>query len=238
MKDENGINDPILEQAIGSLPDRLKELMNGRSIRLYAKKVGVSEGTVRGYLRGTPPKLLELIKIAREANTNLEWLCTGEGPKHPGETPGQAVMHSFAEFNEEYALIDGYHTQVSTGHGTSWDDQPVQRRLAFRHKWLRFRNLRPETLKVLFAKGDSMEPTIHSGDSILVDTSVHQLTDGAIFVLSLGGDLYAKRLQKRVDGGIEVISDNREYSNQVVAASELDQLHIIGKVVWIGKDVK
>lgn len=235
---ENRISDPILENAIGSLSERLRELIGDRSIRLYAKEVGVSEGTVRGYLRGTPPKLLELVKIAKLDGVSLEWLATGEGPKHAVNPAIQQVSIESEDFCEEYALIDGYHTQVSTGHGAAWDEQPVQRRLAFRSKWLRFRDLQPESLKVLFAKGDSMEPTIHSGDSILVDTSVHQLTDGSIFVLSLGGDLYAKRLQKRFDGGIEIISDNKEYTNQVVPAAELEQLHIIGKVVWIGKDVK
>lgn len=82
-----------------------------------------------------------------------------------------------------------------------------------------------------------MEPTIHNGDSILVDTSKTALVDGSIFVLRLGDDLYAKRLQKRFDGGVEIISDNKEYSTQVVPREMLESLAIIGKVIWVGKDI-
>ena len=82
-----------------------------------------------------------------------------------------------------------------------------------------------------------MEPAIHSGDSLLVDISKTTLEDGCIFVLRLGDDLYAKRLQKLFDGGIEILSDNKEYKSQIVSAGELPMLQIIGKVVWMGKNL-
>jgi len=53
----------------------------------------------------------------------------------------------------------------------------------------------------------------------------------------LGEELYAKRIQKRWDGAIELLSDNKEYKEQVIPASELERLALIGQVVWIGKDV-
>lgn len=238
QKKESALSIP--DAGMESFDSRLKELIGKDSLRSFALSIDASEGGVRKWFtQGTKPSFDKMVRIARLYGVNLEWLCTGEGPKLASSSKASNQLSVECEdLCEEYSLIDGYHTEVSTGHGSAWDEQPVQRRLAFRKKWLRFRNLNPEHLKVLFAKGDSMEPTIHSGDSILVDTSIHQLSDGSIFVLSLGGDLYAKRLQKRVDGGIEVISDNREYSNQVVPANELDQLQIIGKVVWIGKDLK
>lgn len=228
------------EDGIESFGLRLKELIGDDSLRSFAMAIDASEGGVRKWFtQATKPSFDKMVRIARRYNVNLEWLCTGEGQKYVDIARiADQVSIECEEFCEEYALIDGYHTEVSTGHGTTWAEQPVQRRLAFRKRWLSYRNLQANNLRVVFAKGDSMEPTIHSGDSILVDTSVHHLSDGSIFVLSLGGDLYAKRLQKRIDGGIEVISDNKEYTNQVVPIGELEQLQIIGKVVWIGKDIK
>ena len=82
-----------------------------------------------------------------------------------------------------------------------------------------------------------MEPTIHSGNTLLVDLSDKLLSDGSIYVLRVGDNLFAKRLQQRFDGTVELISDNKEYKDQVVKPDELDQLQIIGKVVWIGKDL-
>ena len=55
--------------------------------------------------------------------------------------------------------------------------------------------------------------------------------------MRLGEELYAKRLQQYLDGSVRLISDNKEYVEQVVKPNELEQLEIIGKVVWIGKDL-
>ena len=141
-----------------------------------------------------------------------------------------------AEFNEEYILTPDNHVS-SPGHNPLNDNAPIKRQLAFRRQWINHRNLNPSSLTVVFAKGDSMEPTIHSGNTLLVDISDTNLTDGSIFVLRVGENLFAKRLQQRFDGTIELLSDNKEYPAQLVKPDELEQLAIIGKVVWIGKDL-
>lgn len=240
MSDDN--NQVVFpSDGIATFPLRLKELIGDESLRTFAHMVGISEGGLRKYLPpGTSkPTFDKVVVIARYKNVNLEWLATGEGPKYPGDQPlDTAVAVSKDDFDEEYALVDGYHVTVSTGHGAfNGDDTPVMRRLAFRRKWLKYRSFKPEQLKVVFAKGDSMEPTINSGDSLLINLASARPIDGEIFVVRLGDDLYAKRIQKRWDGAIELLSDNKEYKEQVIPASELDRLAIIGQVVWIGKDV-
>mgnify|MGYP002139121465 CR=1 FL=1 len=220
-----------------TLSDRLDELRGSLSYKAFAELVGMSESGMRKYFPpfNSLPTIDKALRIARTCNVNLEWLATGQGPKHPDGVAEQTVRPD--EFDEEYALIDGYHVTVSTGHGAFNDDHEVKRKLAFRRKWLKFRQLNPDNLAVVFAKGDSMEPTIHSGDSILVDLSRNQIQDGGLFVLRLGDELYAKRLQKRVDGGVNIISDNKAgYETLSVLPNELESLSIIGKVVWLGHD--
>ncbi|WP_421326447.1 LexA family transcriptional regulator [Aeromonas veronii] len=227
----------FLTAGMDTLSDRLDELRGSLSYKAFAELVGMSESGMRKYFPpfNSLPTIDKALRIARTFNVNLEWLATGQGPKHPDGTAEQRVQRE--EFDEEYALIDGYHVTVSTGHGAFNDDHEVKRKLAFRRKWLTFRKLNPDNLVVVFAKGDSMEPTIHSGDSILVDISKNQIEDGSIFVLRLGEELYAKRLQKNFDGGITIISDNRDdYPLQVVPANQLENLAVIGKVVWAGHD--
>lgn len=237
-KKESALSFP--SAGIESFGERLKELMGDESLRAFANAIDTSEGGVRKWFtQSTMPSFDKMVRIARRYNVNLEWLCTGEGPKFPGETAAfESAICKTEEFSEEYALIDGYHTQVSTGHGAQWDNERVRRKLAFRSKWLRYRGLQPENLRVVFAKGDSMEPTIHSGDSILVDITDANLSDGSIFVLRIGDDLFAKRVQVHIDGSITIISDNKEYREQRIPVTELGLLSVIGKVVWIGKDVK
>ncbi|RWT79250.1 LexA family transcriptional regulator [Aeromonas caviae] len=223
--------------------ERLAQLLQGQSARSFAAKAGMADTTLRQYLYGrSEPNMSQLIKIAATAGVSIDWLATGEGAMHP-RAPGAVAEHApryddqDAAFLEEYALIDGYHISVSAGHGAFNDDHEVKRKLAFRRKWLSFRRLNPDHLAVVFAKGDSMEPTIHSGDSILIDLSQNQIQDGGLFVLRLSDELYAKRLQKRVDGGVNIISDNKAgYETLSVLPNELESLSIIGKVVWLGHD--
>jgi phage repressor protein C with HTH and peptisase S24 domain len=245
--DQIGNADPILRMGIGSFADRLREVMGTDSARGFSDKIGVSEGSMRAFLKGRIPRADDALAITRATGVTLDWLIAGDGPKHAGEPykeKNHLVLnnssHDYilsAQFNEEFALISGYHIQVSAGSGSAWNGEQVKRHLAFRRKWLKYRGLDPERLAVVFAKGDSMQPTINNGDSILVDTSKNQVVDGSIFVLRLGDDLYAKRLQKNIDGGITVISDNRtEYPIQVVHPDQMDSLAVIGKVVWVGHD--
>jgi phage repressor protein C with HTH and peptisase S24 domain len=239
--DEKGVLDPLLDRRNGSLATRVEGAIKPDSIRAFASKVDVSEGTLRRILKGEDPKLSVIEKIATEAKVNFNWLVKGVSgdistANEADNSYGCAIV-DVAEFNEEYVLIPGYHVSVSTGHGALNSDSEVKRQLAFRTKWLRFRKLNAKDLAVVFAHGDSMEPTINNGNTILVNIEDKQLKDGSIFVLRFGEELYAKRLQKRFDGSVCLISDNKEYDEQIVKENELEQLAIIGKVVWIGKDL-
>lgn len=239
------------------MSERMNLILQGISVREFAYKVGLSEGTLRTFKNGRVPRADDLLAIARCRGVDPLWLLTGEGdtPELLDDAGVQVVadcLQALQEpnavysmpprltdiaFLEEYALIDGYHVQVGAGTGQLVADEQVTRRLAFRRKWLRYRNLQPDELVVVFAKGDSMEPTIHNHDSILVDTSHTHIVDGSIFVIRLGDELYAKRLQKLPDGGVHIISDNQSYKMLKVQASEMPTLQVIGKVVWIGHDV-
>lgn len=171
---------------------------------------------------------------------NANWLLTGDGSMHIGEVQKESNIVEaveVVEFNEDFALIPNYHVSVSAGYGSLNNDDPSKHHLAFRRSWLRSRNLNPKDLVVVFASGDSMEPTINNGNTILVDMSDTLLKDGSIYVLRFGEHLYAKRLQQRFDGSVCLKSDNKEYDDQIVRKDELEQLAIIGKVVWIGKDL-
>jgi phage repressor protein C with HTH and peptisase S24 domain len=233
--------DPTSGAEVGGRSDRIAEAIGSISIREFAMNIGVSEGTLRNLIKGGEPKLDTALRIADAAGVNLLWLASGRGPKFSTlmeESPnGSEVVVHRDSFHEEYYLIDGFDITVSTGHGAVAEDSLVKRRLSFRKNWIDYRGLKPNKLKVVYAKGDSMEPTINSGDGLLVDISKTVLEDGSIFVLRLGDDLYAKRLQQRFDGGVEIISDNKEYKSQIVPANELNMLQIIGRVVWVGKNI-
>jgi phage repressor protein C with HTH and peptisase S24 domain len=234
MKNENDVSFPAIGKE--TFAERLEMAIGTTSVRAFASAIDLSEGALRKYLKGQSlPQIDKALLMARQANVSLDWLISGDGNQHTASASPVIVVNN--EFEEEYSLVPGYHVSVSTGHGKIIDSEPIKRHLAFRRKWLKFRGFEASKLVVVFASGDSMEPTIHNNNTLLVNTSDTKLTDGSIFVLRFGDELYAKRLQKRFDGDIRLISDNKEYEDQIVKADEIDKLHIIGKVVWIGKDL-
>ena len=64
-------------------------------------------------------------------------------------------------------------------------------------------------LAATFARGDSMEPTLFSGDTIICDNLGYDGTDG-IYIIHYKGMGFVKRLKKMKDG-ISIISDNPIY---------------------------
>jgi len=76
--------------------------------------------------------------------------------------------------------------------------------------------------------GDSMEPTLNSNNIIFVDKSVKSGFRDGIYAFTTNHGLFVKRIQKRVDGKLDIISDNKDYPVQVMKS---DELQVLGKVV-------
>ena len=89
----------------------------------------------------------------------------------------------------------------------------------------------PSNLRVVNGHGDSMLPTIHPGDKILVDEGVKDLYDG-IYVLQSYDSVFIKRVSKNLKGKLLISSDNPN----VKLSEELDgseELKVIGRVVYV-----
>jgi len=85
-----------------------------------------------------------------------------------------------------------------------------------------------KNIEALNVSGDSMEPTFSYGDMIFINRSKVDIGRGGIFTINTEAGLFIKRLQKRLDGKIDVISDNKEYERQTLQANELN---VVGRVV-------
>ena len=76
--------------------------------------------------------------------------------------------------------------------------------------------------------GDSKESTLNSDNIIFIDkTNKDALRDG-IYAFTTTHGLFVKRIQRRVDGKLDIISDNKDYPSQVLNKNDLE---ILGKVL-------
>ncbi len=85
-----------------------------------------------------------------------------------------------------------------------------------------------KNIEAINVSGDSMEPTFSYNDIVFINREKKDLGRGGIFTLRTEAGLFIKRIQKRIDGKIDIISDNEVYSTQTLDPSEIE---VIGRVV-------
>ena len=175
--------------------------------------------------RGVPKKLREeeRKKLARYFGVSEALL--GGPPDAKARSPGLVPV--------KRTLV-----RASAGAGALNGEEREGPYFAFDERWLRA--LTPSAsskLSVIRVEGDSMAPTLDSGDDILVDLgdSVERLRDG-IYVLRAEDALVVKRLALHPAGRrVTVQSDNPAYPDW--PDCDLDSIHCIGRVVWAGRKI-
>lgn len=221
--------DSEIEKYAKGLSERIRACAsavgNGEEL---SRRTGIPRSTLESYLTGdSEPKVSRLVAIAQAAQANIGWLATGEGEMVPTGALGGAQ-------DDSYAYIPLYDARVSQGHGAWNEGVKVLTMLAFTKYSLRRKGLNPAELAAVRVDGDSNEPILSDGDTVMVDLSRNVLQGEAFYVIRIDDLLYAKRLQREFDGSILVISANPAYKMITVPQDRLDSLQIIGRVVWAG----
>ena len=97
---------------------------------------------------------------------------------------------------EDGHSVDVMELHTAAGAGTVVDFERVKDRIRFRRSWLRKHGLVAHQCKVLGVKGESMEPTLTDGCSILIDLNRRSRRVGRIFVVRTEDGLIVKRAGK------------------------------------------
>lgn len=137
-----------------------------------------------------------------------------------------------------YAFATHAHGVVlSAGNGSvAWEHEEIDNSHAFRRDWLQKRGLNINNCRIVDVEGDSMAPYLNDGDVVLVDLSDTTIKSGDVYAIAVDGELRVKRLFRKYDGSIEIRSDNTSslYLSETVTADSVEQLHVVGRVVWRG----
>lgn len=142
---------------------------------------------------------------------------------------------------DEFAFIDQYDAKAAAGSGYDNTHVVLRNTLAFKRDWLRIKGVKPKNLKVIYADGNSMWPTITDHDVLLVDESRIEPADGHIFVIeSQDRGTIVKRLVKSDFDGWIIRSDNPDkinFPDEVLPDGEIYEHRILGRVIWRGGDL-
>ncbi|WP_246038608.1 S24 family peptidase [Chitiniphilus eburneus] len=172
------------------------------------------------------------------------WLEQGTGPRTDAEAgaasppsirPVQVWENEEELAEEQYVFIPRLDVRASCGDGKlMWEIDLMGQRNAFRKAWADRLEISPEHSATLVAEGDSMEPRICDGDSLVVDYRKSDIRDGKVYALIWQGEFYIKRLLKEAGGGVVLHSDNEaKYPARRIPAEHLDELQIIGRIVAV-----
>ena len=109
---------------------------------------------------------------------------------------------------------------------------------AFRDSFMAREGLHADKCVLMRVIGDSMEPLIREGDTILVDQSQagRELKDNQIHLVGLDEALMVKRLIK-IPKGWRLHSDNKDKSPVDLIGEDMESLRVYGRVRWFGRVV-
>ena len=102
------------------------------------------------------------------------------------------------ENNPDYPTIKKVKLRVSAGiTGFTIDSyEPDTTLQAFKAEWFTKNGFVPSKMLALIVSGESMEPTLHDGDTVVINTADTTLKDGEVFVFNLDGEVVIKRAVK------------------------------------------
>ena len=199
----------------------------GENFASLSRLIRRNPAYIQQYLRkGTPKQLRE-----SERRTLAKYFQIPESML--GGLPDDLV----AEYGELVPVMR-VAVRASAGPGAVPDRESTRPYFAFEPRWLKSLTDSPAPkLSVIRVEGDSMAPTLNTGDDILVDLAdgPDRLRDG-IYVLRVDGALLVKRLAIHPVGRrVTVQSDNPAYGD--LPDCGLDEIECIGRVIWAGRKI-
>lgn len=204
---------------------RLKELRNksGLTQVKFAEKFGISYGTIAMWETGKrEPDNDTVIRLAKFFNVTTDYLLGRSDYPYPRPS-NEIPVGDFVKLPVVGAIragFDGILLEEYTG-----EEVEVPKGILNKYEC--------SELFALHVKGNSMYPKIEEGDIILAH-KVASVDSGTIAVIMYNGDeaTVKKVHYKQGEDWLELIPINPEYTTKRIEGAELEQCHILGKVIY------
>lgn len=226
------------------LAERLKLVRDslGKSQKDMALLINSSLSALQSYESGRQFPGGKVFEALARMGFDSNWLLTGEGEMKRGEVVyplGESLKNGLIindDSDDGFVQVPRYKVNASAGGGAVIHSEQIVDYLSFKSDWIRNSlGVSVQDLALINVKGDSMEPSLSNEDLILVDMRTRSVEDNAVYVLQFNGTLLVKRLQRRFDGSVVIMSDNPRYTSETLTGEAVELLKVIGRVVWCGR---
>lgn len=160
----------------------------------------------------------ELLDFCAIKSISINWLLYGQSPE------------SLVEATNKFFMVKYFSSiNASAGGGADTEQEDMQG-IEIPSEFVAMLGGERELkyIEAINVSGDSMEPTFSYNDIVFINRSKTDLQRGGIFTIRTEAGLFIKRVQKRIDGKIDIISDNQVYSTLTLDPREIE---VIGRVV-------
>lgn len=198
-----------------------------------ADGVGVAQNAVAKIESGKTKHPRNIEGYADFLGVTSQWLLFGSNPNPTNAVQDESPSHIQ---HSKFVKIPILEASLAAGAGSYATDDVITEYMEIGRNRLEKYQVSENSVTIVPIRGDSMEPTLMSGDLLLINTAAHKPISGKIFAFDFDGDLRIKRFNKRLDGSWLISSDNDDknlYRDETVSAHNINQLRVIGQAVTI-----
>lgn len=229
--------------ALGKNVKRLREA-KGINQTTLAKMAGLSIGSLSALENRDSVRSEFAPQLARALGVPVEELITGETATAALTAPsgkviayGQpiTVLAEGEDPGEGYIQIKESSIRFAAGNGhvPVFEELTDSVAATYRIDWFQKNHMNPARCIRCKVHGDSMEPFLWDGETVLVNTAETNIINGKVYAMRYGDELRIKRVYRKLDGGLVLHSDNPEFlprDEDVPAAVAHEHIAIIGRV--------
>jgi phage repressor protein C with HTH and peptisase S24 domain len=212
---------------MNTLSEIVEEIKNIVSSDFEGKKIfdkdiadilGISQMNFATMKKRNKIPYAELLDFCATKSISINWMLYGQSPESLVEATNKFFMVKY--FSDNYA---------SAGGGSESEYEEIKE-LEIPEQFVVMLGGERELkhIEAINVTGDSMEPTFSYNDIVFVNRDKTDLQRGGIFIIRTEAGVFIKRVQKRIDGKVDVISDNNIYSTQTLAQHEIE---VLGRVI-------
>ncbi len=193
--------------------------------------VAAIEGRLTGAGAGSRDVRDEIAALRDEISAQREAILSRLPPPADLADPSALAPPANDDANPPSSRPVGvFQIAAAAGGGAFIEDAPPDGQAWFRRDWLDKRAIDPTQCLVIGVKGESMEPTLPDGCSVLVDKTRRRRRADRIFVVTTWEGMVVKRAHKDDGGAWLLASDNPALESLPWP----DDAETLGEVRWMG----
>jgi len=183
-----------------------------------ADTLGISQMNFATMKKRDKIPFTELLDFCAKKTISINWLLYGQSPESLVDATNKFYMVKY--FND---------VNASAGGGAEDACEEIEElEIPEQFVFMLGGERELKNIEAINVSGDSMEPTFSYNDIVFINRSKTDLHRGGIFTIRTEAGLFIKRVQTRVDGNVDIISDNSIYSTQTLSPHEIE---VVGRVV-------